>query len=125
MPQVEASACGKPVLGIKAMGLLDTMVDGETAILAGVAQRISVNEVTLGAESGFEEAHKVLFTEPRTVDYRANVQDIASGLLRLMNDPALRDRMGAAGRQRVVERFDYRVVARRFVTLMNEKLGLV
>jgi starch synthase len=39
MPQVEAGACGKPVIGIKAMGMLDTLVHGETAFLANVAQK--------------------------------------------------------------------------------------
>ena len=124
MPQVEAGACGKPVIGIKAMGMLDTLVDGETAFLANVAQKIVVNEVTLGRESGFDDNHKILFTEPRTVDYRANVQDIAKDLLMLMNDAVLRDKMGKAGRQRVVANFDYRIVAKRFVEIMNDKLGL-
>ena len=63
MPQVEAGACGKPVIGIKAMGMLDTLVHGETAFLANVAQKIVVNEVTLGDESGFEDKHKVVFKD--------------------------------------------------------------
>ncbi len=33
MPQVEAGACGKPVISIKAMGMLDTLVHEETAFL--------------------------------------------------------------------------------------------
>jgi alpha-maltose-1-phosphate synthase len=41
-----------------------------------------------------------------------------------MTDQALRDRMGKAGRERVVKNFDYRVVARRFVEIMNDKLGI-
>jgi len=124
MPQVEAGACGKPVVSIKAMGMLDTLIHGETAFLAEIAQRIVVNEVTLGGESGFEDQHKVLFTEPRTVDYRANVQDIAKYLLELMENATLRDNFGIAGRKRVVENFDYRVVAKRFVQIMQDKLGL-
>ena len=124
MPQVEAGACGKPVIGIKAMGMLDTLVHSETAFLAGVAKKIVVNEVMLGGESGFEERHRVIFTEPRTVDYRANVQDIAKDLLLLMNDEVLRTKMGAAGRKRVVSNFDYRFVAKRFVQIMNDKLGI-
>jgi starch synthase len=123
MPQVEAGACGKPVISIKAMGMLDTLVDGETAFLAEIAQRIVVNEVILGDESGFEGRHKVTFKIPRTVDYRANVQDIAKHLLMLMNDPKLRDKMGNAGRARVVEKFDYRIVAKRFVQIIVDKLG--
>src|SRR5690606_19953393 len=92
MPQVEAGACGKPVISIKAMGMLDTLVHGETALLANVAQKIVVNEVILGEESGFEDQHKILFKVPRTVDYRADVQDIAKYLLILMKDAEMRDK---------------------------------
>ncbi|UCC86508.1 MAG: glycosyltransferase family 4 protein [Anaerolineales bacterium] len=124
MPQVEAGACEKPVIGIKAMGMLDTLVHGETAFLANVAQKIVVNEVILGDESGFENEHKVVFQSPRTVDYRASVHDIANYLMDLMTDSALRERMGQAGRERVVKNFDYRIVAKRFVQIINEKLGI-
>ena len=106
------------------MGMLDTLVDGETAFLAKVARRIVVNEVILGNESGFENKHKVIFDEPRTVDYRADVQDIAKYLLMLMEDADLRLKMGKAGRQRVVANFDYRVVAKKFVQIMHDKFGI-
>jgi alpha-maltose-1-phosphate synthase len=124
MPQVEAGASEKPVIGIKAMGLLDTLVHGETAFLAKVARKIVANEVILGEESGFEENQKVIFNAPRTVDYRANVHDIAKYLLILMKDRALREKMGRAGRERVLEHFDYRIVAWRFVQIINDTLGI-
>jgi glycosyltransferase involved in cell wall biosynthesis len=124
MPQVEAGACGKPVLSINAMGMLDTLVQGETALLAGVAKKIVVNEVTLGAAAGYEEGHKVVFDTPRIVDYRADVQDIANYMEILMNDKKLRDKMGKAGRERVVANFDYRVVAQKFIQIMSDKLGI-
>ena len=124
MPQVEAGACGKPVISVKAMGMLDTLIHGETALLAEVARKIVVNEVILGSESGFEDHHKVVFNIPRTVDYRANVQDIAKYLLDLMNDSSKREKMGKAGRDRVVANFDYRVVAKRFVRIISDKLGI-
>ncbi|GAK56250.1 glycosyl transferase group 1 [Candidatus Vecturithrix granuli] len=124
MPQVEAGACEKPVIGINAMGMLDTLVHGKTAFLAGVAQRIVVNDVLLGGESGFEDHHTVVFRTPRIVDYRANVHDIANYLLDLMTDPALRENMGKAARARVVKYFDYRVVAKRFVQIIHEKFGI-
>jgi len=92
MPQVEAGACEKPVIGIRAMGMLDTLIHGETAFLANVAQKIVVNQVTLGDESGFEEKHRVIFKEPRTVDYRADVHDIGKYLMLLMTDAALREK---------------------------------
>jgi starch synthase len=125
MPQVEAGACEKPVIGIKAMGMLDTLVDGETAFLAGVVRHIVVNEVTIGAECGLPEKRTVVFNVPRTIDYRASVDDIAKYLLQLINNPSLRHKMGKAGRQRVVENFDYRLVAKRFVGLINQKLGII
>jgi alpha-maltose-1-phosphate synthase len=124
MPQVEAGACEKPVIGIKAMGMLDTLKHEETAFLAKIAQKIVVGQVTLGDESGFEEKHRVIFKEPRTVDYRADVHDIGKYLMLLMTDQSLREKMGKAARERVVKNFDYRVVARRFIQIISDKLGI-
>ena len=106
------------------MGMLDTLIHGETAFLANVAQKIVANEVILGDESGFEDKHRVVFKDPRTVDYRASVHDIANYLMDLMTDAALRQKMGKAARERVVEYFDYRVVAKRFVQIKNDKMGI-
>jgi glycosyltransferase involved in cell wall biosynthesis len=41
-----------------------------------------------------------------------------------MTNPSLQIEMGKAGRERVVENFDYRIVAKRFVQIMNERLGI-
>ncbi len=124
MPQVEAGACEKPVLGLQAMGMLDTLVHNETALLAGVAEEIVVTEEIRGRESGFEEGHRIRFDAPRTVDYRASVADIARYLLELMNDPRLRERLGKAARAHIVRQFDYRVVARQFVELIRRRLDI-
>lgn len=124
MPQVEAGACGKPVIGINAMGMLDTLVHEKTALLAGISKKIEVNEVILGSESGYEENHKILFDLPRTVDYRANVDDIKESLIRLMSYPDLRQQLGAAGRERVIEHFDYRTVAAKFIKIVSERLNI-
>lgn len=124
MPMVEAGACGKPVLSIEAMAMLDTLVHGETAFLAPVAQEIVINETILGGESGFEDGHRYVFERPRTAEYRANVEAIAEYLLKLMRDESLRRAMGEAGRRRVVEHFDYRIVAKRLVALLAERLEI-
>jgi len=42
----------------------------------------------------------------------------------LMTDKPLREKMGKAARERVVKNFDYRVVAKRLVQIMNDKLGI-
>jgi len=124
MIQVEANACEKPVVGIKAMGMLDTMIHGKTAFLAGVAQEIRLREAMLGDESGYEQCHKYVFKKPRIVDYRASVNDIANYLMDLMENADLREKMGAEGRKRVVEHFDYRVIAQRFVKIISKRLGI-
>jgi glycosyltransferase involved in cell wall biosynthesis len=124
MPQVEAGSCGKPVIGINAMGMLDTLVHGKTAFLANVAREIVVSEVILGNESGFEDKHRVVFKNPRIVDYRASVHDIANYLMDLMTDAVLREKMGKAARKRIVKHFDYHVVAKLFVQIINRKLGI-
>jgi glycosyltransferase involved in cell wall biosynthesis len=124
MAQVEAGACGKPVVGIKAMGMLDTLVHGETAFLANIAQEVILNEAILGKESGFKSRRKIVFQPPRTAEYRASVDDLSSYLATLMADPVLREKMGQAGRARAIEHFDYRVVAKRFVQIIHDKLGI-
>jgi glycosyltransferase involved in cell wall biosynthesis len=42
----------------------------------------------------------------------------------LMTDAALREKMGKAARKRIVKYFDYRVVAKRFVQIVQDKLGI-
>jgi len=124
MIQIEAGACAKPVIGIKAMGMLDTMVHGQNAFLAGIAQEVRMRETTLGDESGYEPGHRVVFKRPRTVDYRASVHDIANYLMDLMQNPQTRKKMGEVGRKRALENYDYRVIAKRFIDLASEKLGI-
>ncbi|MFO8145901.1 MAG: glycosyltransferase family 4 protein [Gillisia sp.] len=124
MPQVEAGACGKPVIGINAMGMKDTLIHEKTALLAGIAKKIDVNHVILGKESGYEKNHKIIFDVPRTVDYRANVQDIAQDLLRLMQDSDLRDKMGEEAHQHIERNFNYKIVAQRFLDIIQDKLEI-
>jgi len=78
----------------------------------------------VGDESGYEEGHKVVFKRPRIVDYRASIHDIANYLMDLMQNPDLCQKMGEEGRKRVVENFDYRVIARRFVNIISERFGI-
>jgi len=124
MGQTEAGACGKPVIGIRAMAMLETLVHGQTALLADVATENVATEAVVGPEAGFEPGHRVQFPNPRVVDYRASVPDLTAHLRTLLTDPALRQSMGEAGRRRVTELYDYRIVARRFVEILQSKLDL-
>jgi glycosyltransferase involved in cell wall biosynthesis len=124
MIQVEANACEKPVIAIDAMAFRDTMVHGETSFLAKVAEERKISEALLGEGQEIESSHRIVFPNPRTAEYRASVPDIAKYLLRLMQDSALRRGMGEAGRKHVTELFDYRQVAKRFVKIMSDRLGI-
>jgi len=41
-----------------------------------------------------------------------------------MQDAKLRQKMGQAGRKRVVENYDYRVVAKKFLQIISKRLGI-
>lgn len=123
MGQVEASACGKPVIGIRAMAMLETLVHGQTALLAGVAKENLATGAVVGPEAGFEPGHRIEFPNPRVVDYRASVPDLAEHLRALLTDADLRRRLGEAGRERALS-YDYRKVAQQFCEIVGRKLGL-
>lgn len=122
MPQVEAGACGKPVVSINAMAMLDTLVHGRTAFLARVAGEEQISEGVAGADAGYDPPRRITFPAPRTVSFRADVDDLGRYLKTLMNDAGLRSAMGAAGREHVTARFDYRQVARRLMEILSERL---
>lgn len=124
MSQIEAGACARPVVGIQAMGMLDTLIHCETAFLAGVAQEIVLHETLVPDESGSGEGRKIVFNPPRIAEYRASVDDLSRYLLALMTDPGLRESMGQTLRDHIVRNFDYRVVARRFVQIVGDRLGI-
>ena len=124
MIQVEANACAKPVIAINAMAFLDTMVHGETAFLAEVGEERKITEAVFGEGHGIDDSHRIVFPNPRTAEFRASVPDIAKYLLALIEDGGLRRRMGEAGRTHVAGLFDYRQVARRFLKIVSDRLGV-
>jgi glycosyltransferase involved in cell wall biosynthesis len=89
-----------------------------------VAEERKITEALYGEGHDYKRSHRIVFKNARTVEYRASVPDIAKYLLTLMQDSALRRKMGEAGRKHVVELFDYRQVARSFVKIMSDRLGI-
>jgi starch synthase len=88
---LEAMACETPVVASAVGGIKEVVVHGETGLLVPVEQL------------------KVAPFEP--VDPAKFSRDLADAINRLMADPELRKRMGAASRRRAVETFSWTAIA--------------
>jgi glycosyltransferase involved in cell wall biosynthesis len=94
---LEAMACGTPVVASAVGGILEVVVDGETGLLVRLEQQ---------QESPFEPRDPARFSA-----------DLAAAINRLLGDHALRDRMARAGRERVEREFTWPAIARQTADL--------
>jgi alpha-maltose-1-phosphate synthase len=100
---LEAMACERPVVATAVGGIPEVVVDGKTGVLVPVEFRAD---------------------EPMApVDPERLAGDLAHAINALMADPALRARMGAAGRRRAVERFSWASIALQTIALYERLLG--
>jgi glycosyltransferase involved in cell wall biosynthesis len=123
MIQVEAMSCGKPVLSIDAMGIKDTIIHGETGFLAKVGEEVKLEEEWAYKWMGFDKKQKIQFDKPKTLAYRADIDDLAEYMLKLLSDDALREKMGEKARKHAVKNFDYLKTSKDIHDLVEKKLG--
>lgn len=119
MIQLEAQACGKPVISINVGGPKDTIVQGKTGFLVDVGSEVKLESENAYTWMGFEADHKIKFKEPKTFAYKANIDQLAECTLRLLKDDYLRETMGKAAAQHALENFHYKVSAKRMLDLIN------
>lgn len=119
MIQVEAQACGKPVISINVGGPKDTIIHGKTGFLVDVASEIKLESEKAYTWMGFEADHQIKFKGPKTFAYRANTDQLADCTLRLLTDNYLREEMGRNAARHVLENFHYKVTAQRMLDLIN------
>jgi len=124
MIQMEAEACGVPVISINIGGPVDTIVHGETGFLAEVGETVDLTEEWAYEGMGFDADHKIKFDEPKTFAYRASIPDLAKYTLRLLTDDELREKMGKNGAEYALKNFHYKVVAEKALKMIKENIKL-
>ena len=124
MVQVEAMACGKPVISINKMGPSETIIHNKTGFLAKVAEEIILDGEWINRDMGFKKKEFVNFKKPKTFAYRADVDDLRKYTLKLLTEPELCKKMSEEGREHAVANLDYRITSKKMLDVTKEKLGL-
>jgi len=124
MIQVEAQACGIPVISIDAMGPKDTVIHGQTGYLARIESTIDLDSELVDPDMGFEKEMRIFFDKSKTFAYRASIDDLADYLLTLLTDDKKRIAMGEAAREHAVKNFDYQNLAAKMTRKIKQRLNL-
>jgi alpha-maltose-1-phosphate synthase len=124
MIQVEAMACGKPVVSINAGGPAETIIHEKTGFLAKVSEEVMLKEEWAYPSMGFNSKQIIKFDAPKIFGYRADVDDLAKYTLKLLQDDKLREEMGKAAREHAVKNFDYKVTSKKMLDVIRDKLEL-
>jgi len=120
MIQVEAQACGKPVISINVGGPKDTVVHDKTGFLVDVSEEIKLDREWVYEHMGFDEKHQIEFVEPKTFSYRANIDQLSESLSKLLKDDELRKRMGDAAAHHAFNNFNMKVTAKNIVGFIEK-----
>jgi len=122
--QLEAQACGIPVVSINEMGPREVVVHGETGLLARVAETLDLESEWVYPRMGFDKKKIIKFEKPKTLAYRADPEELANYLLQLLTNQNLYRQMSQNAVTHTLKNFHYRDTARRITDLIKQKLNL-
>jgi len=122
--QVEAMACGRPVISINAGGPVDTIIHGQTGLLAEVAETIKLTEEWAYEDMGFDATHKIKFDQPKIFAYRASIADLVKYTKQLLTDDKLREKMGKNAYEHALANFQYLDIAKKALKTIQDKFNL-
>src|SRR3989338_5976206 len=117
MIQVEAMACGKPIISINIGGPKDTIVHEKTGFLVDVDYEVKLDREWVYPSMGFKEKHQIEFPVPKTFAYRANVNQLAEYTLKLLENGESREKMGKQATEHALKNFHYAVSGKRMKEL--------
>ncbi len=124
MIQVEAMACGKPVISINKMGPSETIIHNKTGFLAEPAEEVVLTEEWVYPWMGFKTKKILKFDEAKTFAYRADINDLREYTLKLLTESDLVEKMGKQAREHVVKNLDYRLISKKMIEITKEKLNI-
>jgi alpha-maltose-1-phosphate synthase len=120
MIQLEAQACGKPVVSINIGGPRDVVEHEKTGFLVDVEHEIKLDKEWVYPHWGFDKKMMIEFPRPKTFAYRANIDQLAECTLKLLTDSSLRKEMGKAAAEHAFKNFHHKVIAERMKGLLEK-----
>jgi alpha-maltose-1-phosphate synthase len=123
MIQLEAQACGKPVISINVGGPKDVVVNNKTGFLVDVEHEIKLESEWVYKHMGFDKKKRIEFPIPKTFAYRANTIQLADCTLKLFKDKTLREKMGKQAAEHAFKNFNYKFIAQKIVKLVNKHVS--
>ena len=117
---IEAMAAGLPALVSDWDGYRDTVVDGETGIRVPTLIPSEAAGPDLAVRYSYKTMNYDRYIGCVAMATAVDIRFCAGSIERLASDPALRARMGEAGRRRVAETYDWSVVIAAYQALWDE-----
>jgi glycosyltransferase involved in cell wall biosynthesis len=87
--------------------------------MESMARGVPVIATRSGAVTELADDRNALLCEPN------DSEGVARAIVELARDPALRDRLGAAGRERIEQEFDVRACSRTLAEAIDDERGLI